>query len=121
MQKQDKSEIDMVMSDYFGDEQVTAIIQLKVDTKDADTIAERIAEHGSVEEVFLVTGDTDIVAKVKLSNYNQLKRFLIETISNIPGVKESKTLMAVTTFKEGGEIKYERAESEEKAESDGSG
>ncbi len=113
MQNKEKSEYDTVMSEYYGDEQVTALINLKVDTKDADRIADRIAAQDAVEELFLVTGDTDIVAKVKFQSYGQLKRFLIDIISNTPGVKESKTLMAVTTFKENGELKYESNPDEE--------
>ncbi len=110
MQNREKSEYDTVMSSYFGDEQVTALINLKVETKDADIIAEAIAEHDAVDDVYLVTGDTDIVAVVKFDTYGQLKRFLMDTVTSIPGVKESKTFMVVTTFKKGGELRYERTE-----------
>jgi DNA-binding Lrp family transcriptional regulator len=110
MQNREKSEYDTVISTYFGDDQVTAMINLKVETKDADTIAERIAENEDVDDVYLVTGDTDIVAIVRFQTYAQLKRFLVETITSIPGVKETKTSMVVTTFKQGGELKFERGE-----------
>ena len=43
MQEKEGNEIDTVMSSYYGEEQVTAIINLKVDTKAADTIAEKVA------------------------------------------------------------------------------
>jgi len=59
-----------------------------------------------------VTGDTDIIAKVKFQSYDQLKKFLINSISSIDGVKDIKTLMVVTTFKERGEIKFEPLEEE---------
>ena len=81
MQEKEGNEIDTVMSSYYGEEQVTAIINLKVDTKAADTIAEKVAKYALVEDVFLVTGDTDIVVKTKFHNYNQLKRFLVDDIS----------------------------------------
>ncbi len=107
MQEKDKSEYETVMVHYYGDDQVTALITLKIDTKDAESVAERISEYGVVEDVFLVTGDTDVVAKVKFQNYNQLKRFLVEKVANIQGVKDIKTLMVVMTFKERGEVKVE--------------
>lgn len=110
MMNQEKSDIDKIISSYFGDEQVTAMISLKVETKEADVIAEAIAENDAVDYVYLVTGETDIVALVKFQTYGQLKRFLMETITSIPGVKETKTSMVVTTFKEGGELKYEKGE-----------
>jgi uncharacterized protein (UPF0147 family) len=110
VQEKEGNEIDTVMSSYYGEEQVTAIINLKVDTKSADTIAEAVSKYGLVEDVFLVTGDTDIVVKTKFHNYNQLKRFLVDDISNIDGVKDTKTLMVVTTFKERGKIVSESQE-----------
>jgi DNA-binding Lrp family transcriptional regulator len=108
----EKNGIDKVMSSYYGDDQVTAIINLKVDTKEAEKVAQKVSEIAIVEDVFLVTGDTDIVVKTKFKNYNQLKRFLVEDISVINGVKDTKTLMVVTTFKERGEVKIENEEPE---------
>jgi len=107
MQEKDKSEYETVMVHYYGDDQVTALITLKIDTKDAESVAERISEYEVVEDVFLVTGDTDVVAKVKFQSYNQLKRFLVEKVAIIQGVKDIKTLMVVMTFKERGELKVE--------------
>ena len=107
MQEKEKSEYENVISTYYGDDQVTALITLKIDTKDAEAVAERISEYEVVEDVFLVTGDTDVLVKVKFQNYNQLKRFLVEKIANVQGVKDIKTLMVVMTFKERGELKVE--------------
>lgn len=107
MQENEKSEYEAVIATYYGDDQVTALINLKVDTKDAEKIAEKISGYLVVEDVFLVTGDTDIVAKVKVQTYNQLKRFLVDDLSNINGVKDTKTLMVVSTFKERGDLKFE--------------
>jgi Lrp/AsnC family leucine-responsive transcriptional regulator len=107
VQEEEKSGVESVLSNYYGDDQVTAIIHLKVDTKDSDSIAQKISSFNIVEDVFLVTGDTDIVVKTKFRNYNQLKRFLVDDISAISGVRDTKTLMVVTTFKERGEVKIE--------------
>jgi DNA-binding Lrp family transcriptional regulator len=90
--------------DTGAEEFITAIINLKVDTKDADIIAERVSEFDLVEDVFLVTGDTDIVIKTKFPSYHDLKSFLVDDLSNIDGVRDTKTLMVVTTFKEGGKL-----------------
>jgi DNA-binding Lrp family transcriptional regulator len=83
-------------------EPVIAIIMLKVDTKDVDRIADEIAANQSVEEVFLVTGDTDMVLKAKFENYRQIKEFVVSWLSAIPGVRETKTQIVVTTYKERG-------------------
>jgi DNA-binding Lrp family transcriptional regulator len=107
MQENEKTEYEAVMSTYYGDDQVTALINLKVDTKDVDKIAERVSGFLAVEDVFLVTGDTDIVAKVKVQTYNQLKRFIVDDLSKIEGVKDTRTLMVVSTFKERGELRFD--------------
>ena len=106
-QENEKTEYEAVMSTYYGDDQVTALIDLKVDTKDVDKIAERVSGFLAVEDVFLVTGDTDIVDKVKVQTYNQLKRFIVDDLSKIEGVKDTRTLMVVSTFKERGELRFD--------------
>jgi DNA-binding Lrp family transcriptional regulator len=107
MHENEKTEYEVVMSTYYGDDQVTSLINLKVDTKDVDKIAEKISGYLVVEDVFLVTGDTDIVAKVKVQTYNQLKRFIVDDLSKIEGVKDTRTLMVVSTFKERGELRFD--------------
>ncbi len=94
---------DEVMSEYYQDDRVRAVITLKVDTKDIDEIADKIAVFDVVDDVYLVTGDIDIVINVSFKSYAQLKRFLIGSISNIEGVKDIKTLMVVSVFKDKGD------------------
>jgi DNA-binding Lrp family transcriptional regulator len=111
LSKDDKTDYDQVISKYYGEEQVKSIIQLKVETKEADTIAEKIAELPEIEDLFLVTGDADLIAKVSFDNYNLLKKFIIERLSKIDGVRDTKTLMVVTTFKENGKLKTDEEKS----------
>jgi len=107
LENREKTEYDRVISTYFADEHVSAIVYLKVDTKEADTIAERVSGFDVVEDVFLVTGDNDVLVKVRFRSYDQLKQFLMNDLSPIPGIKDMKTSMVVTTFKEKGELKFE--------------
>ena len=89
----------------YGHEAVSAVITLKVDTKEADRIASQVAKFDAVIDVFLVTGDTDIVAKARFANYKGLKEFVTKMLAPIPGIKDTKTLMVVTTYKEAGAVK----------------
>jgi len=86
----------------YGDNAVLAMITLKVDTKEPDAIANDIAKFGAIEDVFLVTGDTDIVAKARFRNYKELKEFVVRSLDPISGIKDTKTLMVVTAYKESG-------------------
>ncbi len=100
------SEYEEVVNTYYGEEPVTAIVTLKVDTKEVDNIAVRVAEASCVDDVFLVTGDTDIILKTTFKRYAELKHFVVDTLGPIPGVKESSTWMVVTTYKESGRKKF---------------
>ena len=105
MDDKDKKEYEEVISSYYGDEQVTALVTFKIDTKGSDQVAQKIAGFEHVEDVFLVTGDTDIIAKARFPNYGALKKFIVDDVADIEGVKETRTFMVVTTFKERGKVK----------------
>lgn len=99
-------EYEDVVNTYYGEEPVTAIVTLKVDTKEVDNIAMKVTESEPVEDVFLVTGDTDIILKVTFSRYSDLKHFVVDSVGPIPGVKETSTWMVVTAYKERGTKRF---------------
>ncbi|MEM2839693.1 MAG: Lrp/AsnC ligand binding domain-containing protein [Thermoplasmata archaeon] len=111
MSKDEKADFEQAISRYYGDDQVKSIIQIKVETKEADTIAEKVSMLPEIEDLFLVTGEADLIAKVRFENYNALKRFIVEKLSKIDGVRDTRTLMVVTTFKEGGKLRAEEEKS----------
>ncbi len=96
------ADYDSVISTYYGDEQVVAVIMAKVDTKVADKTAQEIAEFESVEDLFMVTGDTDLLIKARFGNYKDLKHFVVNGLGKLGGIKETKTLMVVSTYKDKG-------------------
>jgi DNA-binding Lrp family transcriptional regulator len=110
MEEKDKKEYEEVISTYYGDEQVTALVTFKIDTKGSDQVAQKIASYNHIEDVFLVTGDTDIIAKARFPTYAALKKFIVDDVAEIDGVKETKTFMVVTTFKERGKVQIEQEE-----------
>ena len=97
--------MEKVMATYYGEEQVLTLIMVRVDTKEVDSIAREIAKNENVEDVYLVTGDIDILIKARFSNYNHFKEFMVTKLSHIPYVKDSKTMMVVSTYKEKGALK----------------
>ena len=103
---QSRSEYEDVVTTYYGEEPVTAIVTLKVDTKEVDNIAMKVSQAEEVDDAFLVTGDTDIILKATFKKYSELKKFVVNNIGNIPGVKETATWMVVTTYKERGKNKF---------------
>ena len=104
---EDASEYEDVISTYCQNEPVKALIMLKVDTKFAETVATKISDFPFTEDVYLVTGDTDIVIKIRFGTYKELKDFIIGSLGTIVGVKDTETTMIITTFKERGNKKVE--------------
>ncbi|MEM4160499.1 MAG: Lrp/AsnC ligand binding domain-containing protein [Thermoplasmata archaeon] len=98
------SNYDEIMAKYYGEESVIAMILLKVDAKELESAALELVKFKNVEDVFLVTGDTDIVVKARFGNYGELKEFVLSSLAGIKGLKESKTLLVVTTYKDCGKI-----------------
>lgn len=92
------------VSQYYGDDKVTAIITMRVDTKEVDQVARKVSEHDAVKDLYLVTGDTDLVLKATFQNYQQFKDFVVEGVGGIRGVVDTSTGMVVTKYKENREM-----------------
>jgi len=97
--------VESAYTKVWGDEHVVALIALKVETSEADVVATEVARFAEVEDVFLVTGDTDIFLKVRFPHYEELKEFVLRRLPAVKGIRETKTLLVVTAYKEAGEAK----------------
>jgi Lrp/AsnC family transcriptional regulator, leucine-responsive regulatory protein len=97
--------VESAYTKMWGDEQVVALIAMKVETSEADNVATEAARFPEVEDVFLVTGDTDIFLKVRFPQYDELKEFVLHRLPGVKGIRETKTLLVVTAYKEGGETR----------------
>ena len=101
-----KDEYEDVIAQYYKGEKIHSLITLKVDTQEVDNIANAVTEMNNVNDVFLVTGDTDMVLGTVFNSYKELKDFIIDNLGALRGVKETNTLMIVSTYKKSG-IKIE--------------
>jgi len=98
-----KADYEEVISTYYKDEKgIHTLIALNVDTRFADSIAEKIANMPQAEDVWLVTGDVDIIVKAKFPTYKEFKEFIMKNISQLEGIRKTETLMVVTVYKSGG-------------------
>ena len=97
---------DSIMDAYYDKQIVTALIGVRVDTKNIEEFAREAADFNNVEDVFLVTGEYDVIVKVKFPSYGELKDFIVNKLSKLDGVIKTETMMVVNTYKERG-IKFE--------------
>ena len=105
-----------LISSYYGNEAVTALIAMKVDTKDTNEIAMNVARLDEVIDVYVVTGDMDIIARGHFENYNSLNTFVMKKLECIQGIRDTSTLLVVTKYKEDNQIMIERPEQPDDSE-----
>jgi DNA-binding Lrp family transcriptional regulator len=97
--------LESAFTKVYGEDAVTALIALKVETSEADSVASEVSRFTEVQDVFLVTGDTDIFLKVRFPHYDELKEFVLHRLPAVKGIRETRTLLVVTAYKEGGEAR----------------
>ncbi len=60
--------------------------------------AERLLEIKEVSEVFSVTGEYDLIAMVKLKEYDDLARVVTEELSQIDTITRTETMLAFKVY-----------------------
>lgn len=72
-------------------------------------VAKKIAMLPEVQETHIITGDWDILLKVRVKNVEELGRLVIDTLRTIKGVERTLTCVTLSTIKETTEIKIPQA------------
>ena len=83
---------------------VTALVQIKADTEKIETISAVLSKMNFIEDIYLVTGNWDMIMKVRFPDINQMRNFLIKDLRRIDGVKDTYTSMVISIFKDRGVI-----------------
>ncbi|NLJ80626.1 MAG: Lrp/AsnC family transcriptional regulator [Firmicutes bacterium] len=77
-----------------------AVVGLKVERSQIDEIASALSELTEVRYAALSTGNYDLVIEVVVANNDQLLTFLVETLSDIPGINNTGTSIVLKVAKE---------------------
>lgn len=77
---------------------VTAIVMIQAERHRIQSTAEALAGVPNVREVYSVTGDWDIVAMIKLSNYEELDDVVTGHFRQLSGILRTQTMMAFRTY-----------------------
>jgi Lrp/AsnC family transcriptional regulator, leucine-responsive regulatory protein len=71
-------------------------ISLKEQSKSAlAEFEQRIAEHDEVMECYLMTGDSDYLIRVAVSDITALEKFILEQLTPIPGIEKIRSSFAL--------------------------
>ncbi|MEM0128143.1 MAG: Lrp/AsnC family transcriptional regulator [Thermoplasmatales archaeon] len=88
------------------DYKMTAFIFIAItDIKELDRIAKELSKLDEVLDVHHVSGDNDIMLKIKVKGSNELKDFEVEKVGAIRGIRSVSTVLSLGIFKEEHAIK----------------
>ena len=77
---------------------ITAIVLIDTAVDSIPEAAQKIAEIEQVSEVYSVTGDTDLVAMVRVREHEELADVIADRVSKIHGVRNTRTYIAFRTY-----------------------
>ncbi|MDR2204011.1 MAG: Lrp/AsnC family transcriptional regulator [Nitrososphaerota archaeon] len=63
-------------------------------------VAEEIAKLSEVQEVHIITGDWDLLIKLRAENVNTIGKFVVDKLRRINGLQKTLTCMVFETIKE---------------------
>jgi Lrp/AsnC family leucine-responsive transcriptional regulator len=83
------------------------LAQVSYETRSADgapvsqrVVAEEIARFPEVQEVHIITGDWDLLVKLRAENVDAIGKFVVDKLRLIKGLQKTLTCMVFETVKE---------------------
>lgn len=77
---------------------ITTIVLIRVDPSQIPTAANMLAGVDGVTEVYSVSGDWDLVAIVRVPQYDQIAHVVTEVFPTVPGIQRTQTLTAFRAY-----------------------
>lgn len=77
---------------------LTAFVMIHAEPGKIASVAQTVANIPNVAEVYSVTGDFDIIAVIRLAEYDQLAEAVPDGLSKVDGVVRTNTILAFRRF-----------------------
>ena len=77
---------------------ITTIVLIRVDPTQIPTAANMLAGVDGVTEVYSVSGDWDLVAIVRVPQYDHIAHVVTEIFPTVPGIQRTMTLTAFRAY-----------------------
>ncbi len=77
---------------------ITAIVMVNCAVDSIPEVAQTIADIPGVIEVYSVTGDIDLIARVKVSNYEDIEEVVSGGIARVKGITSLSTHLAFRAY-----------------------
>lgn len=77
---------------------ISAIVLIQTDRGQTQQVAEALLNIPEVSEVYSVTGEYDLVAIVRVKQYERMAEVVPQKMGKVPGLARTETLMAFQYF-----------------------
>lgn len=77
---------------------ITAIVQIRCSRDLIPETAEAVAEIPGIAEVYSVSGDYDLIAILKVKEYEQIAQVVTEQLVKVPGIVRTNTISAFRVY-----------------------
>jgi DNA-binding Lrp family transcriptional regulator len=77
---------------------ITAIVMVSVQSDKIPEVAQQIADVDGVSEVYSVAGDVDLVAIVRVRQFDDIADTIAGRLSKVPGVVHTDTHIAFRAY-----------------------
>ena len=77
---------------------ITAIVMIDAATDSIGEVAEAVAALEGVREVYSVAGDADLIAVVRVREFEQVAEVIAGRINKVPGVVDTDTHIAFRAY-----------------------
>jgi DNA-binding Lrp family transcriptional regulator len=77
---------------------ITAIVMISVEADRIPEVAEELAELDGVSEVYSVAGDVDLIAVVRVREFEQIAEVIAGRLSKVSGVLHTDTHIAFRAY-----------------------
>ncbi len=77
---------------------ITTIVLIKAQPQRIPQTATKLAGLDGVTEVYSVSGEWDLVALVKVAQYEDIARVVTEQMLAVPGIERTQTLTAFRAY-----------------------
>jgi DNA-binding Lrp family transcriptional regulator len=77
---------------------ITAIVMIDAATDSIGEVAQAVADLDGVSEVYSVAGDTDLIAIVRVREFEQIAEVIAGRINKVPGVIDTDTHIAFRAY-----------------------
>jgi len=89
---------DVLGREHYDRAMITTIVMISVEPDRIPDIAAEIADLDGVSEVYSVAGDVDLIAIVRVPDFDRIAEVVPGRLSRVPGVRHTTTHVAFRAY-----------------------